>query len=95
MKRIALVVGLALSLALPVGAQAAQWTMKFGHDMPEDSAQHAAALKYADLVKERTKGRVEVRVFPAQQLGTDPEMVQQAQMGTLEIVLPPTAKISK
>ena len=50
MKRIALVVGLALSLVLPVGAQAAQWTMKFGHDMPEDSAQHAAALKYADLV---------------------------------------------
>jgi C4-dicarboxylate-binding protein DctP len=61
--------------------------------MPEDSAQHVVALKYAELVKERTKGRVEVKVFPAQQLGTDPEMVQQAQMGTLEIVLPPTAKI--
>jgi C4-dicarboxylate-binding protein DctP len=73
---------------------AAKWNMKFGHDMPEDSAQHTAALKYADLIKERTKGQVEIKVFPAQQLGTDPEMVQQAQMGTLEIVLPPTAKIS-
>jgi C4-dicarboxylate-binding protein DctP len=94
MKRVAVIVGVILALAVPAGAMAAQWTMKFGHDMPEDSAQHAAALKYAELVKERTKGRVEVRVFPAQQLGTDPEMVQQAQMGTLEIVLPPTAKIS-
>ncbi len=86
---------LVIGLLLPSGAMAAaKWNMKFGHDMPEDSAQHAAALKFADLVKERTKGQVEVKVFPAQQLGTDPEMVQQAQMGTLEIVLPPTAKIS-
>jgi C4-dicarboxylate-binding protein DctP len=86
---------LVLGLLLPSGAvAAAKWNMKFGHDMPEDSAQHAAALRFADLVKERTKGQVEVKVFPAQQLGTDPEMVQQAQMGTLEIVLPPTAKIS-
>jgi tripartite ATP-independent transporter DctP family solute receptor len=86
---------LVLGLLVPSGAlAAAKWNMKFGHDMPEDSAQHVAALKYAELVKERTKGQVEVKVFPAQQLGTDPEMVQQAQMGTLEIVLPPTAKIS-
>jgi C4-dicarboxylate-binding protein DctP len=82
-------------LLVPSAAMAAaKWNMKFGHDMPEDSAQHVAALKYAELVKERTKGQVEIKVFPAQQLGTDPEMVQQAQMGTLEIVLPPTAKIS-
>ena len=88
------ILALVLGLAVPSGAMAAaKWNMKFGHDMPEDSAQHVAALKYADLVKERTKGQVEVKVFPAQQLGTDPEMVQQAQMGTLEIVLPPTAKI--
>ena len=95
MARVVLMLGLILGLLLPSGAlAAAKWNMKFGHDMPEDSAQHVAALKYADLVKERTKGQVEIKVFPAQQLGTDPEMVQQAQMGTLEIVLPPTAKIS-
>ncbi len=94
LKRVSVLV-LVLGLLVPSGVMAAaKWNMKFGHDMPEDSAQHVAALKYADLVKERTKGQVEIKVFPAQQLGTDPEMVQQAQMGTLEIVLPPTAKIS-
>ncbi len=94
LKRVS-VLALVLGLLVPSGVMAAaKWSMKFGHDMPEDSAQHVAALKYAELVKERTKGQVEVKVFPAQQLGTDPEMVQQAQMGTLEIVLPPTAKIS-
>jgi C4-dicarboxylate-binding protein DctP len=94
LKRVSVLL-LVFGLLVPSGAMAAaKWNMKFGHDMPEDSAQHVAALKYADLVKERTKGQVEIKVFPAQQLGTDPEMVQQAQMGTLEIVLPPTAKIS-
>jgi len=94
MQRVGLVLWLSLGLLLPSGAMgAAKWNMKFGHDMPEDSAQHVAALKYAEVVRERTKGQVEIKVFPAQQLGTDPEMVQQAQMGTLEIVLPPTAKI--
>jgi len=94
LKRVSVLL-LVLGLVVPSAAMAAaKWSMKFGHDMPEDSAQHVAALKYADLVKERTKGQVEIKVFPAQQLGTDPEMVQQAQMGTLEIVLPPTAKIS-
>lgn len=94
LKRVSVVL-LLFGLLVPSATMAAaKWNMKFGHDMPEDSAQHAAALKYADLVKERTKGQVEIKVFPAQQLGTDPEMVQQAQMGTLEIVLPPTAKIS-
>ena len=94
LKRVSVLL-LVFGLIAPSAAMAAaKWNMKFGHDMPEDSAQHVAALKYADLVKERTKGQVEIKVFPAQQLGTDPEMVQQAQMGTLEIVLPPTAKIS-
>lgn len=94
LKRVSVLL-LVFGLVAPSAAMAAaKWNMKFGHDMPEDSAQHVAALKYADLVKERTKGQVEIKVFPAQQLGTDPEMVQQAQMGTLEIVLPPTAKIS-
>ncbi len=88
------VLALALALLSPSGAAAAaKWNMKLGHDMPEDSAQHAASLKFAETVKAKTQGQVEVKVFPAQQLGTDPEMVQQAQMGTLEIVLPPTAKI--
>jgi len=94
LKRVSVVL-LLFGLLVPSATMAAaKWNMKFGHDMPEDSAQHTAALKYADLIKERTKGQVEIKVFPAQQLGTDPEMVQQAQMGTLEIVLPPTAKIS-
>jgi len=94
LKRVSVLL-LVFGLVVPSAAMAAaKWNMKFGHDMPEDSAQHVVALKYVDLVKERTKGQVEIKVFPAQQLGTDPEMVQQAQMGTLEIVLPPTAKIS-
>jgi TRAP-type C4-dicarboxylate transport system substrate-binding protein len=43
------------------------YKLELGHDMPVDSAQHVAALHFADIVKQRSNGRVNVQVFPAQQ----------------------------
>jgi C4-dicarboxylate-binding protein DctP len=68
--------------------------LKFGHDMPLDSAQHVAALKFADIVNHKSGGRVVVTVFPSQQLGTDHQMIESARAGNLAIILPPTAKLS-
>lgn len=42
----------------------------------------------------RSHGRVEVKVFPAQQLGNDHQMVEMARNGELDILLTPTAKMS-
>lgn len=70
------------------------YRLRFGHDMPVDSAQHVAALKFADIVNHKSDGRVRVKVFPAQQLGNDHEMIEAAREGKLAIVLPPTAKLS-
>ena len=68
--------------------------LKFGHDMPIDSAQHISALKFAEIVNHRSNGRLEVQVFPAQQLGNDHQMIEAARAGDLSIILPPTAKLS-
>ena len=68
--------------------------LKFGHDMPIDSAQHISALKFAEIVNHRSNGRLEVDVFPAQQLGNDHQMIEAARAGDLDIILPPTAKLS-
>ena len=68
--------------------------LRFGHDMPVGSAHHLAAIRFADIVKQKSQGRVEITVFPAQELGTDHEMIKMAQEGTLDIILPPTAKLS-
>jgi len=68
--------------------------LSFGHDMPQDSAQHVAAQKFADIINHKTAGRVKIEVFPAQQLGTDQQMIEAARSGELAIILPPTAKLS-
>lgn len=77
-----------------VDKQGTIYNLKFGHDMPVNSAQHIAALKYAERVEQKTKGRVRIKVYPNQELGTDQEMIGLARSGQLDIILPPTAKLS-
>lgn len=68
--------------------------LKFGHDMPETSAQHEAAVRYAKIVNYKTRNRVKIDVYPAQSLGTDQTMLEMAREGQLAIILPPTAKMT-
>ncbi len=68
--------------------------LRFGHNTPEDSALHQAALRFAEEVKRKTDGKVIVTVFPSQELGNDHKMVEMARKGDLDILLTPTAKMS-
>ncbi len=68
--------------------------LRFGHDMPIHSAQHVAALKFSEMVHAKTNGQVQIKVFPNQTLGTDQEMIEMARAGKLDIILPPTSKLS-
>ena len=80
-------------LAWSAGSAAAL-TIKLGHDQPERSTHHQAAVKWKELVESRTKGSVKVNLFPAQLLGTGTQMVEQVQAGALEAALIPTAWIA-
>lgn len=77
----------------PVSGQPEAIHLKFGHDMPESSSQNLAAMRFADVVGYKTKGRVKIDVFPGQALGTDQQMIEMARTGELAIILPPTAKL--
>lgn len=89
------IVTMSLGLALVLGAPAsAQTLMKFHHDLPEDSAQHVAAERLAELIAERTEGGVEMRIFPNNQLADDVQAAQQMQFGAIEAAIIPTAKLS-
>jgi len=68
--------------------------LQFAHNMPENTGLHFAALRYADIVEYKTKGNVQIKVIPNQELGTDPKMVEMARSGKLAIALPPTAKLT-
>lgn len=68
--------------------------MKFHHDLPEDSAQHVAALEFKAEVEARTGGEIEVQIFPNNSLGNDVEATQQMQIGAVQSGIIPTAKLS-
>jgi C4-dicarboxylate-binding protein DctP len=86
------------SLAFLIGvcatAALAQTTIKLGHDQPEPSTHHQAALKWKELVEQRTGGKIKVQVFPSSQLGSGTQMVEQVQAGALEVAILPTAWIA-
>ncbi len=82
----------ALSLT-SIGASA-QTTIKLGHDQPDRSTHHQAALKWKELVESRTNGQVRVQVFPSMQLGSGTQMVEQVQAGAVEAAVLPTGWIA-
>jgi C4-dicarboxylate-binding protein DctP len=70
---------------------AAQTVIKFGHDQPESSSHHKAALKWKELVESRSNGQIKVNIFPALLLGSATQMAEQVQAGALEVAILPTA----
>lgn len=66
----------------------------YGHGFMPETPQNKSALKFKELVEQRSNGRITVNVFPSGQLGSAKEMFESLQMGTQEIALLPTARIS-
>lgn len=68
--------------------------ISYGHGFMPDTPHHQSAIKFKEEVEKATDGRVKVTVFPSGQLGSAREMFEGLQMGTQEIALVPTARIS-
>lgn len=56
-----------------------------GHELAVDSPYHRGMLKFAELVNEKTSGRVKVTVHPNAELGGLREMFQGLRQGTLDV----------
>jgi tripartite ATP-independent transporter DctP family solute receptor len=69
----------------PVFAQKAI-TLSLGHIMSPETHQGVALEYFAKLVKEKTQGKVEVKVYPAQALGNAMTMMEGVSMGTQDMV---------
>lgn len=80
------------AVALTTGVHA-QMVAKFGYGATEDHPQGVAARKFADLVKEKTNGRITVNTFGSGKLGSDPSLQSQVQGGTLEFMTGPTSNL--
>ena len=76
------------------GESAKPISLKMGHVAPTTEPYHIAAEKFAELVKERTNGMVEVVVFPNSQLGSSRDLIEGLQMGTVDATLTTAAVLA-
>ncbi len=79
---IALALG-ALMAPLAVQAQAVKLTL--GHGAAPGNPRHEAAVLFAERVKAKTAGRIEIQVAHSAQLGDDAAMVTALRSGTLDM----------
>jgi TRAP-type transport system periplasmic protein len=77
---------LAVSLALFAGSALAQQVkLTLGHGAAVGNPRHEASVKFADVLKQKSNGRIEVQVSPSAQLGDDAAMVTALRTGALDI----------
>ena len=76
----------AAAVALSGAALAQQKiTLRYAHVGAEGESQTRYATELAKLVGEKTRGRVEIRVFPGSQLGNLAEMVDGVRIGSIQM----------
>lgn len=73
------------SLLLPLPAQAQTVKLTLGHGAAPGNPRHEAAVKFAELVKAKSGGRIDVQVAPSAQLGDDAAMVTALRTGALDM----------
>lgn len=90
----AIISGVALA-ALTTGAMGADVTLRLAHFAAETHPGHIAALQFAKNVDERTNGSVAIELFPANQLGSPPEQLEQTILGAVDMNLPTHGGLDK
>jgi tripartite ATP-independent transporter DctP family solute receptor len=73
------------ALLCMAGAHAQTVKLTLGHGAAVGNPRHEAAVKFAEVVKARSAGRIEVQVAPSAQLGDDAAMVTALRTGALDL----------
>ena len=90
-----LLISVAATAVLSGTAFAQDVTLRLAHFAAESHPGHLAAQSFADAVKERTGGAVAVELYPANQLGSPPEQLEQTILGAIEMNLPTQGGLDK
>jgi TRAP-type transport system periplasmic protein len=85
--RRALILATSASVAMPWVARGAapEFRFKFGNIVGADHPLNVHMQKVADKVAKETDGKVEIAVYPKNQLGSDADMLSQLRSGALEL----------
>ena len=71
--------------ALPLAAQAQTVKLTLGHGAAVGNPRHEASVKFAEVAKAKSGGRIEVQIAPSGQLGDDAAMVTALRTGALDL----------
>lgn len=82
--RLSAIAAAAFALAVPDLA-GAQTVLRYAHVGAEGESQTRYAAELAELVKEKTDGRVVIQVFPGSQLGNLSEMIDGVRIGSIQM----------
>ncbi|MBW6392093.1 TRAP transporter substrate-binding protein [Billgrantia antri] len=63
-------------------------TLRMGIGLAESSPQYLSVQYFADILDQRTEGRISVDIFPNSQLGDDVQMMEMLQTGSLDMTYP-------
>lgn len=74
----------ALSAISPAFAQS-KTVLKLGNVQAPGMVVQTGLKHFADLVRERTKGEVEIEIYPASQLGSEQEILEGVSLGTIHM----------
>jgi len=77
-----------LTAGFPRFAHAAEFSMKYGHNLPVTHPLHIRAQEAADRIAKESNGRVEIKIFPNNQLGGDTDMLAQVRSGGIDLFTP-------
>ena len=77
-------VSAALVGAAGARAQTAEFTYKYANNLPVTHPMNVRANEAAERIKQETKGRVVIQIFPNNQLGSDTDMLSQVRSGGVE-----------
>lgn len=93
-KFLAIALALVMICSLSVTAFAADktYTISIGHSDTTQNLIHISLEHFAKAVEERTEGRVKVQIFAAEQLGSNAEMIEMVEMGSLDAMMLPSGQ---
>ena len=73
-----------------LAADAKPVDLSFGTIYADTTVTGMTALKFKELIEEKSNGAITVTIYPSSQLGTEQELVESVDMGALDITIPAT-----
>ena len=95
MKQVKFVLLTLVILALAIPAFAKPVVIKFSHVVAEDTPKGQAAIKFKQLVEERSKGQITVEVYPNSSLFNDNDVMTPLMTNAVQMAAPSFSKFTK